>query len=122
MKTVPLILLIGVLPIATGLARAADASAHAPCVAVEGSPADASYLRCLSEGLATALPEGDRLRRAREEAAVARAPQGPAAQGLYTQAATRLRLGPNFGHSVVPYRPAVEYRSPLLPPGAGNVQ
>ncbi len=101
-----------------GAAHAGDLSPAGLCVSVEAPVSDPRFLDCLSKELNTSVALGDDARRAREAVAAARTPQDPAGQGLYTQAATRLRLGPNFGHSVVPYRPALEYRSPLIPPAA----
>ncbi len=101
-----------------GAAHAGDLSPDSLCVSVEAPVPDPRFLDCLSKELNTSVARGDDARRAREAVAAARTPRDPAEQGLYTQAATRLRLGQNFGHSVVPYRPTVEYQSPLIPPAA----
>ena len=107
------------LVLAAPLARA-EAPASAICVSLPQDTADAAYLRCLNASLAAAPASAADARTASVQAAEAAVPRGPAAMGLYTRAATQLRLGPNFGVSPEPLRPDAVYRNPLIPPATGR--
>ncbi len=48
------------------------------------------------------------------------APSSPNEAGIYNQTAIRQRLGSAFGHGVVPQRPPLIYRNPLIPPPPGK--
>jgi len=87
------------------------------CVSLPDAPVDARYLDCLSAALAPSEEAHD-AREALRGAADARIARDPAAQGLYTRAATQLRLGGNFGVSPVPAGTGPVFLNPLLPPPA----
>lgn len=97
-------------------AMATERASPALCVTVVANTAAPDYLECLSAELSAGLSGAEDTRLALDASARSRQPREPAEQGLYTQTATRLRLGANFGRSVVPYRPVLDYRNPLLTP------
>lgn len=67
------------------------------------------YLDCLNEMFRTAARPGTTVELPNPAAAPA------ASIGMFNQAAVREMLGPNFGHSVVPWRPPAAANPPLLP-------
>lgn len=95
----------------------AQAAGAGICVSLPDAPVDARYLDCLSAALAPAEQAHD-AREALRGAADAHIARDPAAQGLYTRAATQLRLGGNFGVSPVPSGTGPVFVNPLLPPPA----
>ena len=97
-------------------AMATEPASPTLCVTVVANTAAPDYLDCLSAELSAGLSGAEDTRLALDASARSRQLRAPAEQGLYTQAATRLRLGANFGRSVVPYRPVLDYRNPLLTP------
>lgn len=107
-------LVVPVLPV-----MATERASPALCVTVVANTAAPDYLDCLSAELSGGLSAAGDTRFALDASARSRQLRAPAEQGLYTQAATRLRLGANFGRSVVPHRPELDYRSPLLAPVQG---
>lgn len=84
-----------------------------PCVQVRIGNDEAGRWSCLNEALRAQVRNtapivntdspGERL--------------APIGQGLATTAATRQRMGDQYGKSVVPQRPAQHFSAPLAPPG-----
>jgi hypothetical protein len=89
-----------------------DSAADPACVNVQLAPGVG--FDCLNERLARQVRrQADR----RALLAITEQPLSsatPSELGLYTQAATRQRLGNAFGHSVYPQRPVSQYHDPLL--------
>lgn len=91
----------------------ASAPSAAPCVQVRIGNDEAGRWSCLNQALRDEVRKsapivntdspGERL--------------APIGQGLATPAATRQRLGDQYGKSVVPQRPAQHFSAPLAPPG-----
>lgn len=90
----------------------ASKPANAPCVQVRIGNDEAGRWSCLNQALKAEVdkvapviadePPGDRI--------------APIGLGLATPAATRQRLGDQYGRSVVPQRPARHFAPPALKP------
>ena len=100
---------------ALGPPRPAAAQGDDPlCVGVRIGDDTSGYYDCLSQELKTDVVKA---RRQREQLAEIRAHTGPQTDnemGLYNQAATRMRMGNNFGNSAFPQRPTRQFNAPLF--------
>lgn len=95
-------LLIALSPL---LVNAAEEAPQGSCISAEVNGYKALSYDCLSQRLAN--PEGAEAARRNQAAMQVPIERRPANQlGLATPAATSVRMGSNFGHSVVPQRPA----------------
>ena len=84
------------------------------CVGVRIGDDTSGYYDCLNQELKTDVVKA---RRQSEQLAEIRAHTGPQTDnemGLYNQAATRMRMGKNFGNSAFPQRPTRSFNAPLF--------
>ncbi|MBL6749563.1 MAG: hypothetical protein ISP90_03540 [Nevskia sp.] len=102
--------------LAGGADSAATAAGGRGCVSVEAAGHRGPDLNCLNAQLSASADQQAQRNAALQAVVDGSRPATPAGQGLYTQAATRERLGDAFGHSVVPQRPQVQYNNPLIAP------
>lgn len=94
-----------VLALAPLLASVDEAIPQGSCISAEVNGYKALSYDCLSQRLAN--PEGAEAARRNQAALQVPIERRPANQlGLATPAATGVRMGANFGHSVQPQRPA----------------
>jgi len=82
-------------------ARADGPAAGSLCVQVEGADRSA-YLNCINAELAQQSAQAQARAQSLQGVVQDAAPASPAQAGLVTEAATRERLGTNFGHRVRP--------------------
>ena len=84
-----------------------------PCVGVRIGTATAGGYDCLNAQLAQQANQAGGGQSAMQAAVGASQPSSPTQLNLYNQAATRERLGGNFGKSPLPLRPSTVYHDPL---------
>jgi len=100
-RFLPILTLLLSLPL---LVQASEPDSKEGCINVEVNGYKALSYECLSQQLAN--PDGNAAVRRNQEAMYVPVHQRPSNQmGLFNQSATQIRMGNNFGRSVMPQRP-----------------